>query len=72
MKLATHWAAAVIFVSKQNILTLYKLKIEKISNLILQDMEQQTVQHYSTAYKLSCEWSHTRVLSTYVKVRNNN
>ena len=33
-------------------------------------MEKQTVPHKRTAYKLSFEWSHTRVLFTYIKVRN--
>ena len=46
-----------------------KLKIEKISNFILQDMEKTTVTHESIAHKLSFEWSHTRVLSTDLKVR---
>ena len=33
-------------------------------------MEKQTVPHESTAHKLSFKWSHTRVSSTDVKVRN--
>ena len=33
-------------------------------------MDKQTVPHESTAHKLSYEWSHTRVLSTYIKVKN--
>ena len=33
-------------------------------------MEKQTVPHEGTARKLSFEWSHTRVFSTYVQVRN--
>ena len=33
-------------------------------------MEKQTVPTESTVHKLSFEWSHTGVLSTYVKVRH--
>ena len=33
-------------------------------------MEKQTVPHESTVQLLSFEWSHTRVSSAYVKVRN--
>ena len=43
-------------------------KLKKIPNFILQDMEKQTLPHDST--KLSFEWSHTRVSSAYVEVRN--
>ena len=33
-------------------------------------MEKQTVPYYSTAHKLSLEWSHTRVSSTDLKVKS--
>ena len=44
---------------------------KKISNFILQDMEKQIVPYESTAQQLSFEWSHSRVLSTYVNVGRN-
>ena len=45
----------------------YKLKIS-----FCKIWKNKQAPHGSTAHKLSFEWSHTRVTSTYVKVRNTN